>query len=221
MQIYEPDELDNYELGLKGTFGDNRFTYTLALFRSDWENLQLDTFLGPLASPGVVNGGDARSEGAEISLQAHLSNNLNLNFGYSYTKAEILEDAAFDAIPVFAGDAIPGNSENAFTIVADYTLPLSSGNELLFHFDGSWRSDFETSYNPAHDNYAALDGYEVLNLAINWRSETWTVGLFGNNLSNQEGVTATQTGRISFAPWAGLAWLMRPRTIGLTVSKDF
>ena len=221
LQVYGADELDNFEVGIKGGSSDNRFTYTVALFRSDWENLQLDTFLGLLASPGVVNGGDARSQGVEIELQASLNDNLDVSFGYSYTNAELTEDSAFNAVPVFKGDAIPGSSENAFTIAADYTLPLSNGNAMLFHIDGSYRSDFETTYNSGHDNYAKLDGYDVLNLAINWQSETWSIGLFGNNLTDEEGVTATQTGRMSLTPWSGLAWLMRPRTIGVKLSKDF
>ena len=221
LQVYKPDELDNFEIGIKGGSSDNRFTYTVAMFRSDWENLQLDTFLGLLASPGVVNGGDARSEGVEISLHGQVSDNFAVDFGYSYTKAELSEDAAFDAIPVFKGDRIPGNSENTFSLSADYTAPLSGGNQLVFHIDASYRSDFQTMYNSLHDNFAELDGYEVINLAVNWQSEDWSVGLFGNNLTNVEGANATQSGRISEAPWSGLAWIMRPRTIGLTVSKDF
>ena len=218
---YDADEVDNWEVGLKGNLADGKVAYTLSLFRADWDKIQLDAYLGPLLTPSVVNGESARSQGLELEMRASPNENLDLNFSYNFTDAELRDNTLLADVPVSKGDAIPGVSEHAFSIFADYTMPLTNGSKLLFHVDGSYRSDFETSFNPAHLSYAKLDGFEVINLALNWSMDKFVVGLYVNNLTNEEGVAAVSTQQAAdFLPSAW-AFLMRTRTIGISGSYRF
>ena len=126
------------------------------------------------------------------------------------------EDAVLGDRPVFDGDPLPGVSEHAFSISANYLVPLSSGNEILFHLDGSYRSDFETAFNSGHPNYSDLSGFEVVNAIVNWRSEKLTVGLFANNLTDEEGITGT-----TYESPPARANVLRPRTYGISLTYDF
>lgn len=213
---FDSDSVLNFETGLKGYLADGRVSYTAAYFRADWDDVQLDTFVGPLATPAAVNGNSALSQGIELELTARVNDNLDINFGYAYTDAELTEDAVLGDRPVFDGDPLPGVSEHAFSIFANYLVPLSSGNEILFHLDGSYRSDFETTFNSAHPNYSDLSGFKVVNATVNWRSEKLTVGLFANNLTDEEGITST-----TFVSPPARANIMRPRTYGISLTYDF
>ena len=147
---YDADEVDNWEVGLKGNLADGKVNYTLSLFRADWDKIQLDAYLGPLFTPSAVNGESARSQGLEFEMRASPNENLDINFSYNFIDAELRDNTLLAGVPVSKGDAIPGVSEHAFSIFADYTMPLTNGSKLLFHVDGSYRSDFETDFNPAH-----------------------------------------------------------------------
>ena len=218
---YDADEIDNWEVGLKGNLADGKVSYTLSLFREDWDKIQLDAYFGPLLTQSVLNGESARSQGLELEMKASPSENLGLNFSYSYIDAELRDSTVLADTPVFKGDALPGVSKHAFSIFADYTMPLTNGSKLLFHADGSYRTDFETMFNSSHANYAKLDGFEVINLALNWSMDKYNVGLYVNNLTNEEGMTATTTQFVDVLPSTAAGFLMRTRTIGISGSYRF
>ena len=61
----------------------------------------------------------------------------------------------------------------------------------------------------------------MINLALNWSMDKFVVGLYVNNLTNEEGVAAVSTGQAAdFLPSAW-AFLMRTRTIGISSSYRF
>ncbi len=70
-QSFAPDVAKNYEVGFKGTVLDRRLRYSADIFRIDLNNFQFDTvnFAG---FPVTFNGKKARSQGAEVELQALL-----------------------------------------------------------------------------------------------------------------------------------------------------
>ncbi|NIB38402.1 TonB-dependent receptor [Pseudomaricurvus alkylphenolicus] len=220
LNAYDADTLDNYEVGLKGYLADNSVSYTLSLFRSNWDDIQLDAFVGPLLTPAALNGEGARSQGLELDVKANLSENLVVSVGYTYTDAELTDDAVLAGVTAEKGDGIPGVSKQGISLFADYTLPLSD-SEIIFHADASYRSDFETSFNSSFGNYAKLDGYEVVNVAVNWITEKFTVGGYINNLTNEEGVTATSTELAGALAESGFAYVMRPRTLGISATYRF
>ena len=217
---YQPDEVDNWEVGIKGYLADKSISYSANLFRADWDNIQLDTFLGLLLMPAVANGESAISQGFETEFNASLTDRLTGSFSYSFTDAEIEDPIEFAGLPVFSGDALPGVSEHSASIAVDFLLPLESG-ALTLHADASYRSGFETTFNPLHANYADLDGFELMNLAAIYDTDRYSVSLFVNNLTDEEGVTGVLNVRDAAWPQASLAFLRRPRTIGLKASFRF
>ena len=70
-RIYESDELTSYEIGLKVEAPDRAWTLDFAAFHISWQDIQL---FARVNNFGVnVNGGDARSDGFELTATAFLA----------------------------------------------------------------------------------------------------------------------------------------------------
>jgi outer membrane receptor protein involved in Fe transport len=219
-----PDEVTNTEIGLKGQSADGSLTYSMAVFKMEWEDVQLDTFLGPLSIPSAINGEEAETEGFEIEVTKQVTDNFRISAGYSYVDAALTENADLDGDgtdDAFSGEEMAGVSENTASIMLDYIQPLASGKNIVYHLDGSYRSDFKTTFNEAAGNYAELDGFSIFNASVSLESETVNYTLFVRNLGDEEGVTGAVNNRHALAPFASRAYTMYPRTVGFKMSYNF
>jgi len=218
---YAPDEADNFEVGIKGTSSDQSLRYSLSVYRIDWENPQLDVFLGPLAIPSVINGSEARNQGIESELTAQLTDNLPMTFGYSYTSAELTK--AF-TIPGSSpkvgndGDPLPGVPKRQASLALNYYQPIENG-QANYYLNGSYRSEVDTTFNSNFSDYANLDGFSIWNLGVNWELDGYSVGLFVNNATNEEGMTGVSG--IERPVFSQRAALTRPRSYGVSFSYNF
>ncbi|QBB70752.1 hypothetical protein ELE36_10500 [Pseudolysobacter antarcticus] len=77
--------LTSYELGTKGLFVDKTVQIDLAAFHIDWKNIQVPASFG--GKSGLVNGGKATSDGAELASVYRPNSSFELGFNAAYTKA--------------------------------------------------------------------------------------------------------------------------------------
>lgn len=233
--IFEPDTVTNYEIGLKGNV-DNRFNFTAALFRIDWENPQVAGATAPGGFPVVYNAGDARTQGIELEARLNVTENLTLSGGYSYVDAEFREDFAATpgpAVPGFppptsdffaeAGNRLPGVPESSATWALEYTQPVSflGFSDIYARVDGSYRSDVVTSASPDLAAFTTLDGFSMWNASITANHENFRVTVFVRNIGDEAGIAAVQRNFSAAGPDADFDFLSRPRTIGVSVSTSF
>ena len=217
---YEPDNLLNKEIGIKGTGWGNRLSYSLATYRIDWENIQVEAYTAG-GFKGVTNAEDARSTGVELELNTLLTDGLTASMGFSHVKAEITKDADAGGAPIFKGDRLPYVPENQFSLALDYATKLNSGYELRLHGDGNYRSNFTTQLNDkqALNNFMELDGYTLFNGSVTFASEKWSAQAFIKNITNEEGLNSVfvlaANGAGPAAEFGRRGWVNRPRTIGL------
>ena len=67
---YEPDFLDNYELGLKSRWFDGQIAFNLTAFRMEWDDYQVEVDdPSPLFIIVVTNVGDAEIDGVSAEVQ--------------------------------------------------------------------------------------------------------------------------------------------------------
>ena len=217
---YEPDKLLNQEIGIKGALWENRMSYTLAAYRIDWEDVQVEAYtVGGFK--GVTNGEDAQSTGVELELQASLTENLNASLGYSHVKAEITKDVIAGGSTINDGDRLPYVPEDQLSLSLDYTLPFDNGYQLMLHGDGNYRSDFTTQLNDqqALNNFMELDGYTLWNAAATFGNDKWSAQAFVKNITDEEGVSSVfvlaANGAGPAAEFGRRGFVNRPRTIGL------
>jgi len=131
--------LDSYEIGLKSQFADRRVTLDLSAFRIDWEDIQVASSFNGVG--GLVNGGEATSEGMELSSLFRVTDALMIGFNAAYTDARIKNDfeptvirqatpdGEFDVIlwTGLAGDRMPYSPKWSWAATAEYAFATTNG----------------------------------------------------------------------------------------------
>jgi len=236
---YDPDEVTNWEVGLKGRLW-GKVEFTTAFYFIEWDRFQFED-VTPSSIPGVVfNGDEAESIGVEIQARSQLTDQLSLDIGYAFTDAQVTKDFAVLDLPIFAlltgqgpvpgvqtfeGDAMPGVPKHSVTLGADYEHPLPwSGWTAKFHVDGSFRDDTVSSFNDISNfgrSFFELDSFWIWNASLVLDSgSNWSASLFVRNIGNEEGITGgLAEGDLSER--GARFYVAKPRTIGLGFSYSY
>ncbi len=98
---FAPDLAKNYEVGLKGALLGHRLTYTVDVYRVNLDNFQFDG-VNLSGLPLTYNGSTARSQGAELELQASLGQRARISLGYVYTDATVRKTFGLFDYPSYA-----------------------------------------------------------------------------------------------------------------------
>ncbi|HEY1725860.1 MAG TPA: TonB-dependent receptor [Steroidobacteraceae bacterium] len=88
---YQPDYLDNYEIGWKTEWFDHRLRWNGAVFLEDWRNFQF-SFLGPNSLTVVENAGNARVKGVENEIEWAPVRELRLSANFTFLQAQLLDN---------------------------------------------------------------------------------------------------------------------------------
>ncbi len=239
---YGPDETDNYEIGVRSMWLDQRLTFNGAVYYVEWKDPQLASTTENAQLPITVNGDGAESQGVELSFNWLIWDNFSLRGSYSYTKAELTELApdllstveppGFGTLRVDGedGDRLPGSPEHQGSLYADYILPL--GNmDLSISYGITAISDVLTKTGE-RANGEALDGFAVHNAAVALYADSWTVALYADNLLDEFAVTGVRSDRASIQTVPDINGdpvytrryynnVLRPLTIGLRATYRF
>lgn len=201
---YEPDETQNYELGLRTTWLDQRLTLNGALYYIDWKDPQLASTTINASIPILVNGEGAISQGVELQFNWMILDSLTINGSYSYTNAELSEDApdlistvvppGFASTTIFVdgqdGDRLPGSPEHKGSIFATYVQPVGE-MDLSIRYGITAIGDVLTKTG-ARANGEALPGFAVHNMSASLDTNQWNITLYANNLLNKFAVTGVR-----------------------------
>ena len=185
---FEPETLDAYEVGFKGTWLDGTLLGNLAVFYYDFKDKQEQVNSG--VSFLVSNAASATSQGAEIELMwATPVEGLSLfaNLGYL--------DAEYDEFPLgggpgtdFGGNDLAGAAEVSGSIGGSYTRALTgfSGVNLHIAADADHRGDYFTDAN--NSEVLQVDAYTVYNARIGVEAADgdWGVYAWGRNLGDED-----------------------------------
>ena len=106
-QTYAQDSVWSYEVGSKTRLLDNRLQLNVAAYRIDWSNVQTAIAAQGCGQNWTVNGGTARSQGAELQAQFRPFAPLTLSLDVGY------DDARYTA-PVVGPKPISGAAASIF-----------------------------------------------------------------------------------------------------------
>jgi iron complex outermembrane receptor protein len=212
---FGPERLTNYELGAKTSWMDQRLVVNAAVFRIQWQNVIIDE-AAPSALFGYsVNGGDAHSDGGELEVTAVPVTGLTLTFAGAYTEASIdkVSTAGFGVLAA-PGATLPFVPKYKLFGSAEYDFPVLNG-------DWNARLRADVAYNGS--NFSAVSdapstlnpAYTTVNLRAGLSRDKLDLTLFADNVGDVRGQLVTlDTG-------TGEATLIRPRTVGVSLSKRF
>jgi outer membrane receptor protein involved in Fe transport len=207
----------NYEVGVKGSAAQGRFTYDFDVFDVEWKDIQLNAIIDNFDS--ITNGGKARSDGVEGGVGFVPVQGLTLGLNGAYTNARLTQNtpASFGGL---AGDRLPLSPYFAGTAAISYERPLwtdvSGFAGLEWHYDGGRLSEFEMGL-PRQD----LPAYSLVNLHAGLSFHNVTLTAYVKNVGDVQAISAVGRETTLGGASALTAFVLPPRTIGLTLGAKF
>ena len=129
--IGKTDELQNYEVGLKGDFFDRTLRLNATWYTSEIEDLQISRF-DPANVAFLVfieNAGDAEVDGIDLDFQWAATDNLTISGAMSYVDNELSGvNPQLNEIVVPEGSRLPWTPEFRFNVRARYDFYLDALN---------------------------------------------------------------------------------------------
>ncbi len=228
---YDPDFVDNYEIGWKTMWMDGRLRFNGAAYRLDWDNFQfafLDFDISPLTI--IQNIGQAQTTGIEFDMVFAATDDLTLSLSASYNDAELQEPYYRNAQEQIDGDPprAPAGTEMPFVPKLQYSaigrFNFETGRfpayvQAAFAYtDDSW-SNLETALREKQPSYS------ILNLAAGLHGEQWSLDLFLDNATDER-AQIVRYGVGYYDPYDSITQdseilVNRPRTIGLRYGRRF
>jgi iron complex outermembrane receptor protein len=212
---FEPEHVNDYELGWKGTLADNHIQMQVGGYWMVFQNYQYSLTNPVSGISDVINLPTATIKGIEASMQAHLAQ-WDFDAGIYYNKTAL---GAFTAVQAYkvpttvptntpgcpAGEATPANyscfnyapyevtlsgSENAFS------PPLTANADVGYRFMlGGGVLEPRVTYSHTDKQYGSIfqeDSYYEMAARNLWGADIvytagpWMADLYGTNLANKK-----------------------------------
>ena len=232
-----PETVESIEIGLKSLLNDGRLLLNIAIFQSDYTDIQklaLEPCAGGVnaACPTgfaqrLINAAEASIDGIEIETKAYVTDSLILEGSLGYV------DASYDSFLGFDADGTPGYDpttdpaaaaalpfervpELTYTVAAGYNVPLASGSELDFRVSYAYSDEF--SNNATNTPYIATDSHGLLDASVSYTRESdgLKVTVFGRNITDEEYHDFALDNGLTTGTWGGA-----PSTYGVKAAYSF
>ncbi len=214
--------VDSFEVGGKFNLLDQRTTLNATLFYTDLQDFQLVSFTG--TSFVLENIEEVSSKGFELETTARLSNELTLRGGATYADTRYGVDISNENL---AGRQLTNAPKWSFTGAATYEHDLGNSWRAFAHLDLRYMSSYNTGADldveKLQESYAVFNGrIGLAQLNDDWRIELWAKNLLDKDyvqIAFDAPIQGSGTGPGSTQTFT--AFLGNPRTVGLTLRKQF
>jgi iron complex outermembrane recepter protein len=189
-QPYDPEFVDNYELGFKTEWMNRRLRLNGAVFFMDYTDKQEEIGLRSTGATGqrisVFNAATATMKGVELELQAQATENLSLRANVGYL------DSKYDEFRYDNGFGIVDDSGLEFRRAPEltggldvtYEWPIGAGNAWI---RGAYRYIGEHFIEQSNRPELSNDVQHLLDMSVNYQVNSITLSLFGRNLTGEDG----------------------------------
>ena len=229
----------NYEVGWKGYFNGRRAKIEAAIFRMDWDDMQVrldrfqcrlpsgefinfnlderavDCVTGPLPDNRVFNAEKARSQGIELTVQSLLGDHFEIGAYLGYLDAEFkdFKDSKFGDV---SGEGLPNSPE--ITVGGLGQVNWTIGNtDTFLRVEVNHRSDVYTQFEHIESTgfpFEASD-FTVVNLRAGAIWKNHRLNLSVDNLFNEDYTLGAEDFTLT-----GVVVQPHPRFINATWSMD-
>ncbi|MFT7548508.1 MAG: iron complex outermembrane receptor protein [Candidatus Azotimanducaceae bacterium] len=199
---YQPEFADSYELGYKSMLMEGRLRLNVAAFRNEFSQKQESSIQADPTTKTVAtvfsNVADVVYQGIEIESEFRLTENLRVFFNYGYLDAEYKE---FET-DINANDAIPLIEDASFLTPRDapkFTLGLGGtfskevGNGIVEIYTKYTQVD-DVESNLLNTELGHIDSREDLTASIGYFTKSYSVVVFGRNLTDEQNEVFTPIG---------------------------
>jgi len=207
---------------------DGRLRFNGAVYLEDWDNVQLSFLDFTVSNLTIIrNVGKAQTIGTEFDLTYAATDDLTVSLAASYNSAELQEAFYRDSDDQAAGldprapkgTPMPYVPKFQYTAIGRYhfdVASLPSYAQLAVAYTGARWNDLDTT----NSRRAEMDAYTIVNGAIGIDKESWTVELFGSNLTDERAQNQIVDPGYDSA-LDSKTYTNRPRTFGIRFSQRF
>ncbi|RME66151.1 MAG: TonB-dependent receptor [Alphaproteobacteria bacterium] len=227
---YDPETVDNFELGLRSEFWNRKARVNLTVFHTDYSNKQEEVITVSPVNPSVTettvqNAASARMNGAEAEIAVVPTPHLTLRSAIGYLDGEYTK-FLIGGVDVKDQRNFRYAPDWSVSVGGDYTIPIAATDgEVAINANYKWTDDFTTSpiADPTNLGRDTIPDYGEFDAAISYR------GQFGSSSGTYK-VTAFvkdafhDSGRILRKLDAGVFWFgdQEPgRTWGVELLTEF
>ncbi|MBC6945556.1 TonB-dependent receptor [Gammaproteobacteria bacterium PRO2] len=208
---YKPEKAESWELGAKMKFLDGALSWNVALFHTEFKDMQSSQYDGIRFI--TRNAGQATSKGIETDIQWRATDNLTLGFNGGYVDAtydeykntfcKVIKEDGTLAVPGctngtgdLSGEPLERTPKVEGTLTADWDSQITSGLRLLINGAVSYSGDYFITQDMSplyqQDKFTKVD----LRLALADVDDRWEAAIVGRNITDQETINhAFQVGR--------------------------
>lgn len=196
---FQKEKVKNYEIGGKFLLANGAAELNVALFRSDFTDMQTSQFDGSLTF-NVTNAGEARVQGLEVDGRWAITHDLLMRGGASYLDFEYLDfpngQCAFGQAPNsgptscdqtgMRREFVPKYQGN---LGWDYGIDLANGWKITNTLDLIFNDGYLAT--PSLDERFKQPSYTKINarIALSGVNDMWELALVGKNLTDESVIT--------------------------------
>jgi outer membrane receptor protein involved in Fe transport/tetratricopeptide (TPR) repeat protein len=217
---FNPDTLNNFELGWKSRYFGGSLRWDGALYYMPWKDYQVNVTVPQPPFAFNANIGDARIYGVESTLEWQPVGGLRLVLAANYNNATLRSDEfqnpAFIVVP---GERLPEAPEFNFNVIGRYEWIRQATLQLFTQIDVSYKGSMWNDLRV--DQRVLQPAYTIANLRLGAGSSdgAWRAEAFITNLWNSNAVLfVNTTGYDTFPGVSNPVVAVPPRTYGLRLS---
>jgi len=208
LYAYKPEYSDNFELGIKNTFLENRARANISFFYTTITNAQVPTLVLPAAITVTKNAGSLTSKGMDAELAATVLKGLEAtyNFGYTnakYTKLKLSQNGSETDL---SGNRQIFTPDITSMLALQYNISLIESNKLQLIIRGEWTYLGKQYFDLA--NSITQSPYNLLNTKLGLKIKHAELYFWERNMANIK--------YIAYGYDFGAVHLGNPRTFGFT-----
>jgi iron complex outermembrane receptor protein len=226
---YDPETVDNFELGWKTEWMDGRVRLNGSVFLMKYDDKQeeqsVPTSVGTGQQTLVTNAAEAEIKGLEIDFLANITDHFTLAGNIGVLDSEFKE--LFDTDPATPVDQrdlsylkLRRAPDLTVTVSPSYTWNVGNGS-LWVQADLRYIDDQELTF--LNSPQSSVDAHEVLDASIGYQFGDTTVTVWGMNLTDDDSWTQAYdvATSVTFPGLWTYASVRQPRSYGLRVSHYF
>ena len=226
---YDDESVVGGEIGFKSTLADGRAQFNAAVFRSNFKDLQVNSFLvnNGVTEAVIANAAEAISQGIEVDGRFNVSDWFTIGGSFALLDAEF---DSFGAAPCnrqltptpggtscdLTGMALPFAADYSGNVFADFSFPISDDFSIdggaLYAFSDNYFTDGTLDTTAVQGSWQRLSGHIGISKGDNYKLE-----VIGSNLTNEKVLGSTQP----FGGSYNLGYLDPPRMVMLKATVGF
>ncbi|HMP55401.1 MAG TPA: TonB-dependent receptor [Novosphingobium sp.] len=221
--VFRDEKLKSYEVGFKTSLMDRKVQINGALYRYDYDNIQVSRIVQLLdgTTPSLIsNAGKSRIEGGELDVTLEPIEGLMFNAAYAYTKARYLDYRVSPAAGAadYSGTRMVRAPKHSVNFSGQYEFPVGEDSSLMLRGDVALLSTFFHEPGEGQLTYGTTipftrePSYAVANFRLAYRMGNWKVSGWVNNAFDK-----LYRRTVHALPGQVINYYAEPRTYGMTL----